>query len=70
VFLKILEKFQAREGEYYGKFRAGNRNMNNLLKILEESELGKRNILETSGLKDMYTSRFTKVLGECRAEVR
>jgi hypothetical protein len=26
--------------------------------------------LETSGLKDRYTSRFTKSLGECRAGVR
>jgi hypothetical protein len=41
VFLKILEKFQAMEGECHGKFRVGNRYMNSLPKILEESGLGK-----------------------------
>jgi hypothetical protein len=39
-------------------------------KILEESGLGKGNIMETSGLEDRYTSRFTKIFGECRAGVR
>jgi hypothetical protein len=65
-----LEEFQTREGECHGKFRAGNRYMNTFPKILEESGLGKGNILETSGLEDRYTSRFTKILGECRAGVR
>jgi hypothetical protein len=65
-----LEAFQAREGEYHGKFRAGNRCMNSLPKILKESGLGKGNILGTSGLEDRYISRFTKIFGECRAGVR
>ncbi len=65
-----MEEFQAREGEYHGKFRAGNIYMNTFPKILEESGLGKGNILETSGLKDRYTSRFTQILGECRSGVR
>jgi hypothetical protein len=65
-----LEEFQAREGEYNGKFRAGNRYMNRFPKIVEESGLGKGNILETLGLEHRNISRFTKILGECRAGVR
>jgi hypothetical protein len=64
-----LEEFQAREGEYHGKFRAGNIYMKTFPKILKESGLGKGNITETSGLEDRYTSRFTKILGKCRAGV-
>jgi hypothetical protein len=47
-----LEEFQAREGEYHGKFRAGNIYMKMFPKILKESGLGKGNIMETSGLED------------------
>jgi hypothetical protein len=50
-----LEEFRAREGEYRGKFRAGNRYLNRFPKILEESELGNGNILKFSGQEDRYT---------------